>query len=32
MHFNGEFFVPGADITMSTKIRGKKATFTLPAY
>ena len=32
MHFSGEFFVPGADITMTTTIRGKTATFTLPAY
>jgi hypothetical protein len=32
MNFNGEFFVPGAEITMTTTVRGKTATFTLPAY
>ena len=32
MHFSGELFVPGADITMTTTFRGKTATFTLPAY
>ena len=32
MHFNGEFFVAGADITITTTSRGKTATFTVPGY